>query len=237
MILLKKPTIIACIPAFNEERTLPLLIPTCKKYTDKIFVCDDGSTDLTYDIAKRLGAEVVKHERNLGKGVALQTLFKLALNNGADVVVTLDADGAHNPEDIPLLLEPILKQNPNVDVVIGSRFMKSGFGPVSRLNFVGNKLINALIFMCTGRLLSDSQSGFRAFRRWVLESMDLIADGYEVESELTIKCVKMHRCKIVEVPIKCKRIFKVSKLNALRDGLKILQTILKTVCLGVEDRD
>lgn len=225
-----KPLVVACIPAYNEEKTITRVVLLAQRYVDKVVVCDDGSTDLTGEIAEKLGAEVVRHERNLGKGAAFRSLFKRTEELGVDIVVTMDADGVHRAEDIPLLLEPVLGWNPDVDVVVGSRFMGGGFGPVSRLNFVGNKLINALIFLFTGRFLSDSQSGFRAFRRWVLDGLDLSSRGYEVESELSIKCVR-RGCRIVEVPITCEKGLRVSRLSSFRDGFKILCTILKTVLL------
>ena len=203
------------------------MILLTQKYVNRIVVCDDGSRDLTGEIVEKLGADVVRHERNMSKGAALRSLFRRAGELGADVVVTMDSDGVHRVEDVPSLLEPILGWNPRVDVVVGSRFLAGGYGPVSRLNFVGNKLINALIFLFSGRLLSDSQSGFRAFRARVLGGLDLSSKGYEVESELSIKCVK-RGCRIIEVPITCARSVRVSRLSSFRDGLKILRTILKT---------
>ncbi|NIR12893.1 MAG: glycosyltransferase, partial [Desulfobacterales bacterium] len=195
---------------------------------DKVVVCDDGSSDMTGEIAEKLGVEVLRLARNRGKGWALRKLFQTALDLNAEVVVALDGDGTHLPEQIPRLLNPILSSNPGPDLVVGSRFTDGGFGPVSRLNFVGNKLINLLIFFFTGRFLSDSQSGFRAFRRHVLENLNLESRGYEVESELTIRCIR-RGCKVLEVPIRCGRTFRVSNLDSFRDGLKILCTILRAV--------
>ena len=136
MLCLSRPLIIACIPAYNEERTLPTLVLNCKKYVNVVLVCDDGSTDSTLDVAKRAGADVIKHQKNLGKSAALRSLFKSAFNQGVDVLIRLDADGSHNHIDIPGLLEPILKLNKKVDVVISSRFMKGDYIPVSRLNIL-----------------------------------------------------------------------------------------------------
>ena len=221
--------IVACIPAFNEERTLQTLIMKCKKYVNIVLVCDDGSTDSTSIVAKRAGAKVIMHQKNLGKGAALTTLFKAAINQNADILITLDADGSHDPDDIPILLEPILRGTFKVDVVIGSRFLNGDYAHVSRLNVLGNKLINILIFFFNGRLLSDSQSGFRVFKRWILNGLDLSAKGYQVETEFTIKCIRKHHCRILEIPIQSKRSYRVSGLNSFRDGFKIIRIIPKTV--------
>jgi glycosyltransferase involved in cell wall biosynthesis len=223
----KKLLTIACIPACNEEYTIAKVVSEAKKHVDKVLVVDDGSTDRTASMAKCAGAEVMRLRKTLGKGTALQCLFERAIEIGADIIVTLDADGTHRPEEIPLLLHPILTENPSVDMVVGSRFMKASHAAVSALNFAGNKLFNLLIFLLTGKFLSDSQSGFRAFKSWILNNFDLASNGYEIESELTIKCVK-HRFKILEIPIKSTWSLKVSKLRSFKDGLKILRVILKT---------
>jgi len=117
-----KPFIIACIPAYNEEATIAKVIIQTQKYVDKIIVCDDGSSDLTGLIAERLGAEVIRHERNLGKGAALRSLFKKAKELKAEIIVTLDADFQHDAADIPKLIKPIL--DGEADVVVGSRYFK-----------------------------------------------------------------------------------------------------------------
>jgi glycosyltransferase involved in cell wall biosynthesis len=92
-----KPFIVVGVPAFNEEQTVARIVLEAQKHVDMVVVCDDGSTDLTAEIARRLGAEVIRHQRNLGYGAAIQSLFKRAREVGADVLVTLDADGQHAP--------------------------------------------------------------------------------------------------------------------------------------------
>ncbi|MEM2613688.1 MAG: glycosyltransferase family 2 protein, partial [Nitrososphaerota archaeon] len=112
--------VIACIPAYNEEKTIAKVILKTKKYVDKVIVCDDGSIDMTAEIAEALGAEVIRHERNMGYGAAISSLFKKAVEEGADIMVTLDGDGQHDPDEIPKLIKPIVEDE--ADVVIGSRF-------------------------------------------------------------------------------------------------------------------
>ena len=100
-----KPFVVACIPAFNEEASIARVVLMAERFVDRVLVCDDGSTDMTGVIAEALGAEVVFHETNLGYGAALQSLFEEARKRGVDAVVTLDADGQHDPSEIPKLLK------------------------------------------------------------------------------------------------------------------------------------
>ena len=117
---LQEPLVVVGIPAYNEEKTIARVVLEAQKYADVVVVCDDGSADLTKQIAERLGADVVRHEQNSGYGAAIQTLFKRAKELRADVLVTLDGDGQHDPEEIPQLITPILTGN--AEVVLGSRF-------------------------------------------------------------------------------------------------------------------
>ena len=110
--------IIACIPAYNEARDLgPIVIKTLK-FVDKVIVCDDGSTDLTSEISEHLGCDVIVHPKRLGKGAALRSLFKRALNLGGEIIVTLDGDGQNDPANIPVLIAPL--QKGEVDIVVGN---------------------------------------------------------------------------------------------------------------------
>jgi len=105
----KKPFVVACVPAFNEERTIAKVVLLAQKHVDKVIVCNDGSSDLTGEIAKSLGAELIRHERNLGKGAALRTLFSRSVELGSDVAVTLDGDGQH--EIVALMWEAFSKSS------------------------------------------------------------------------------------------------------------------------------
>ena len=119
--ILDKPTIFACIPALNEELSIGFILSQTKKFVSEIFVCDDGSTDNTASQAATLGAYVISHPKNLGKGAALKTLFNAVEPLNPDVVVIIDGDGQHNPNEIPKLVEPVLQGE--ADFVIGSRFL------------------------------------------------------------------------------------------------------------------
>ena len=111
------------IPAYNEEKNIAGIISKLKKVTDSIIVCDDGSSDMTADISRDLGAIVIRHDKNRGYGAAINTIFQKAVEIKSDILVTFDADGQHRIEDIPKLLTPIEKKE--IDIVIGSRFLKN----------------------------------------------------------------------------------------------------------------
>ncbi len=116
-----KPFVVVGIPAFNEEQTIARVILDAQKFAGKVVVCDDGSTDYTAKIAEGLGADVVRHEKNGGYGASIKSLFMRAHELNADVFVTLDADGQHEPNEIPCVIKPIVEGA--ADVVIGSRFV------------------------------------------------------------------------------------------------------------------
>jgi len=118
-----KPFVVVGIPAFNEERTIAKVVLESQRFADKVVVCDDGSSDMTAEIAERLGADVARHERNLGYGAAIQSLFRRARELGADVLVTLDTDGQHDPSEVSDVVKPIVEGK--ADVVVGSWFVMS----------------------------------------------------------------------------------------------------------------
>lgn len=232
IIIVKKPKIIAIIPAYNEENTIAKIILLTKKYVDKVIVCDDGSTDMTAEIAEALGAIVLRHEKNKGKGAALKTLLKKALELDPDVVICLDADGQHNPEDIPKLVRPIL--DGKADIVIGSRCIEeSSWLEIPLYRKIGLKVINSLLNKGLGRKIKDTQSGFRAFSRKALPIMlKCKAEGYGVETEQLVLAVK-HELRVIEVPIevKYKGLPVTSKKNPLLHGFELIDTILKIVLI------
>ncbi|MGB9774852.1 MAG: glycosyltransferase family 2 protein, partial [Bacteroidota bacterium] len=154
-----KPFVVAGIPAFNEERTIASVVLKAQRYVDKVVVCDDGSTDMTGEIAERLGAEVIRHERNLGYGAAIGSLFRRARELSADVLVTLDADGQHNPAEIPRVVKPVV--DCEADVVIGSRFVDERFSSVMPwYRRAGVQFITKLVNGSAKHGVKDAQSGF-----------------------------------------------------------------------------
>lgn len=226
---MNKPFIVACIPAYNEERTIAVVILKTQKYVDKVIVCDDGSTDLTREIAKKMGAEVLAHEKNRGKGEAIRTLFYRALELGADVIVTLDADGQHDPDEIPKLLAPILRGE--ADVTIGSRFVAGASTDMPRHRRLGTYVINWLARRHVRALVKDVQSGFRAFSRRAAEvAIRAEAKGYSIEQE-QLALVAQAALRIVEVPVsvKYRGLQKTSKKKSFFHGAELVTHILRLV--------
>lgn len=168
-----------------------------KKQVDQIIVVDDGSRDNTYQIAKDSGVLVYRHSVNRGLGGALGTGIKAALNNGADIIVTLDADGQHEPAEIQALVKPIITGES--DVAIGSRFLTRQPMPFSRR--LGNKFFNFIMLLLFGVKTTDSQSGMRAFSKEAASKIELCTNGMEVSSEI-LKETKEKKLRMKEVPIK-----------------------------------
>jgi len=164
---------------------------------------------------------VLSNGRNRGKGYALRKGFRYARG---DIIVTFDSDGTHKPKEIPDLIHPLFN---GVDIVVGSRFLGSGMNSTSRLNRLGNFLLNITIMILTGKRVTDSQTGFRAFKKQVLRSLNLESLGYDIETEITVKGLNngfVYR----EKPISCeKRKYSISKLKIVPDGMKILKAIVK----------
>ncbi len=187
----------AIIPAYNEERFIGSVVIRARKYVDTVIVVDDGSKDETAEIALAAGAVVVSHERNLGKGAAFNSGFQKARELKAHAVVVLDADGQHQPEDIPAVVAPLREDQ--ADIVIGSRYLE----PRSRVpvyRIVGHRLFNSFTNWLSGTHISDSQSGFRAFSAKALNQINFESDGFSVESEMQFLAAQKE-LKIVEVPI------------------------------------
>ena len=219
----KKPYIIACIPAYNEELTIAKVILKAKKHVDKVIVCDDGSTDMTSEIAKALGAEVIRHQKNMGYGAAIGSLFSKARDIGADIMVTLDADGHHDPDDIPRLIKPILSGE--ADIIIGSRFLADE-KEIPMYRKLGIKIINYLMRMKVGKL-SDTQSGFRAYSKRALEVIKPTENGMAVSTEILLKA-KEFGLSIKEVPVKILyNVKKASKVNPIIHGLDVILGTIK----------
>jgi glycosyltransferase involved in cell wall biosynthesis len=184
------------LPAFGEENVIQKVITAIKKEGyQNILVVDDGSKDSTYKKAKAMDIIAIRHLINRGKGAATQTGITAALLLGADIVVTMDSDGQHNPKEIKLLVEPLIKDE--ADVVIGSRMLNSENMPKARM--VMNSLANIITYIFFGIYVSDSQSGFRAYTKEALEGVRTHLDRYEFESEM-LGQIKKQRIK--EVPIK-----------------------------------
>lgn len=228
-----KPSIVVGIPACNEEQTIAKVVLQAKKYAGKVVVCDDGSTDLTGEIAEHMGADVIKHARNLGYGAAIQSLFKHAKKLDADVFVTLDADGQHDPSEIPVVVKPII--DGVTDVVIGSRFVDKRLASVMPwYRRVGVKVITSLVNNSSNNGIKDAQSGFRAYNRKSLEALRVFENGMGVSAEILINASK-HGLRICEVSSSCNynNGVQTSTHNPLKHGVDVVLSVVKLV---VEER-
>jgi glycosyltransferase involved in cell wall biosynthesis len=225
-----EPFVVVGIPAFNEENTIARIVLNAQKYADAVVVCDDGSSDLTCEIAKRLGADVVRHERNRGYGAALKSLFERTRELNADVLVTLDADGQHDPQEIPNVLEPII--NGVADVVIGSRFIDDrGTSEMPVYRRFGAKLITKIVNGSAKNGVSDAQSGFRAYNRQAIEHLRLVEAGMGASVEILLEANK-HDMKICEVPSSCKYQngdVATSTENPLTHGVGVVMSIIRII--------
>ena len=216
--------IIVIIPAYNEEKTIKNVIREAKKYATEIVVIDDASSDSTYQTAIKEGATVYRHLINRGLGGSLGTGIQVALKKNTDIAVTLDADGQHDPDEIPNLIQPIL--NGKADVVIGSRFLHDQKMPTKRKIY--NKIGNIITYFLFGVKTSDSQSGFRALNRKALKLLKIKTNKMEVSSEI-IKEVKKNNLIFAEVPIKA--IYTRYSLSKGQGFFTGLRTLFKLIIL------
>lgn len=232
MNLINKGKIVVCIPAFNESKTIGEVITRAKKYADDIIVYDDGSTDNTTELAKAAGAVVFRHPVNKGYGAAIKALFHIAREKeGIDIIVTMDSDGQHDPDQIPTVVKPI--QDSDSDIVIGSRFLS--YGNKEKLpsyRSVGIKAITKLTQTVSYSNLTDAQSGFRAYSKNALLKINLVEEGMAISTEILLKA-KEKSLQIKEVPIAIKYNTgnSTSTHNPLSHGIGVMYTIIQFISL------
>ena len=214
--------VIALIPAYNEETTIADVLMRTTSFVDQVVVVDDGSSDRTREIAQTQGAIVVSHVINRGLGAAIGTGFEAAKRLGADIVITLDADGQHDPTEIKKFVDAV---EDGADVVIGSR-MLTGFKGMPWYRQIAQVLGNVVTLVLFGAWVTDSQSGFRAFTRHALSQIQIKTNRMEVSSELVAE-TKRHRLKLAEVPIKA--IYTEYSLSKGQSFLVGMKTLVKLV--------
>ena len=211
------------IPAYNEEKNIALIITKLKKITDSIIVCDDGSSDMTAEISKNLGATVISHRKNMGYGVAINSIFQKCKEMNTDLLVTFDADGQHRVEDIQKVIEPI--KNNDADLVIGSRFLDKK-SDVPNYRKIGIKVITQITNTSMKKKLTDSQSGFRAYNRQVLSQISPSDVGMGISTEILIKS-SSKGLRIVEVPITILYSGNTPTHNPVSHGTSVLFSTIK----------
>lgn len=215
------------IPIFNEELTIGDVIGRLKATMQKIgfkheiIVVDDCSEDRSLEISKSQSVKVYSLKKHMGKGYALRVGFAKAKG---EIIATIDSDGSHRPEELPLLLTPILQNQ--ADLVIGSRFLREIPASAKKLNAIGVRLFNVLIKIFTRTEVSDSQSGYRVMKSEILKNLKLKSSEYEIESEMLVKTAQKG-FRVKEVPISFEqRTYGTSRLDPVVDGFKILLSIV-----------
>jgi len=213
----------AILPAYNLEEEIQEIVERTKQYSDIVIVVSDGSTDKTREAATKAGALCPEETDKLGMGFAVRKGIEYSKQFKPDVVVLMDADGQHLPEEILKVIEPIMKEN--IDAVVGSRMM--GVLRTSNINRIGNFGLKLISFLVTGRWLTDTESGFRAYKADKLYELDLEADGYEIESDLFLKSLHSGH-SVKEVPITVpKAVPGVTVIDGFKMGIFKIKLALK----------
>lgn len=222
-----RPIIMVGIPSYNEEIAIGSLVLRASQYADKVVVLDDGSADRTADVARLAGAEVLVHDNNLGKGAALRDLFAYATQCDVDVLVIIDGDGQHNPDDIPLLVSPVVSGE--ADFVIGSRYL-TGKSGTPRYRRFGQLVLDKFTRVGSGRDLpiTDTQSGFRAFSMKTAHIFKFTSNKLGIESEMLMDAAKA-QVRIKEVDVSVRYDVGRSSTNPVAHGLEVLLGVLRNI--------
>ena len=213
-----KKELLILIPAYNEARFIAAVVKGAAPYAAEVAVIDDGSVDATGEVAEKVGATVVRHPVNKGKGAALQTGFKYASDRGYQTVLTMDGDGQHRPEDIAVLLAHYQKSGAGMVVGCRSRNLKNM--PLDR--FVTNWFTSALVSFLARQKVQDSQSGFRVMDVRIVPSLSFSTSHFDAESEILVDASRAG-FKITEAPIQTIYGMEKSKQNPWRDTIRFFR--------------
>ncbi|MEM3000924.1 MAG: glycosyltransferase [Candidatus Nitrosocaldus sp.] len=218
----KKQKIAVLIPCYNEEKTIAKVVSDfCLQLPDaEIYVCDNNSIDNTVKEAKRAGARVMCEKRQ-GKGNAIRSMFRRI---DADIYVMVDGDGTYPADKVYELIKPIIEDE--ADMVVGSRFHNCSNSKFKPLNWLGNKFFLLVLNGLFRIRITDLLSGYRAFNKRVVKCLPVLSRGFEVETELTVKCIE-RGYRILEVPVSLSQRPEgsQSKIRVFKDGLLIFNTI------------
>jgi glycosyltransferase involved in cell wall biosynthesis len=212
------------IPALNAEASVAAVVRDSLKVIERVVVIDDGSTDATGEVARNAGATVLQHEVNRGKGAALKTGFRWAVDNGFDGVITLDADGQHLASEIPKFVRAYEERG--AELIIGGRaHLFDQMLPRRRL---ANRFSARSITMVSKVLITDSQSGFRFYSSSLLKTIELRTDGFDLESEVIVRAGR-RGLRIETIPIALGFVdgLTTSHYRPLADTLRIAWTVAR----------
>ncbi|WP_288975991.1 glycosyltransferase family 2 protein [Methanosphaera stadtmanae] len=210
------------LPAYNEEVSIASMILLSLQYADEVIVIDDGSSDRTSEVSRLAGATVLSHTTNKGKGAALKTGFKYAQDY--DIIVTIDADGQHNPSEIPDVIKPIMEDR--ADIVNGSRYIAGKDTTTPTYRRVGQTVLDNATYLASGVKLTDTQSGFRAFSSKSIEYFNFDPNGFGIESDMLIEA-SVNKLRIVEVEITVRYDVNTTTDNPIVQGFSVLMRILE----------
>tara|TARA_B110001454_G_scaffold20101_1_gene18881 strand:- start:2627 stop:3508 length:882 start_codon:yes stop_codon:yes gene_type:complete len=215
--------IVIGLPAYNEEKNIAKILVQLMNKGYQIIVCNDGSNDSTGLIAKKMGVTVIEHEKNLGYGAAIRSIFQKSKEMNYDILVTFDTDGQHRIEDISKVIKPIIDKD--ADIVIGSRFLNDN-DEVPTYRKIGIKAITKISNISTELNLSDSQSGFRSYNKKSILELNPSDFGMGVSTELLIKA-SQKKLKILEVPITILYGGDTSTQNPVKHGASVIISTVK----------
>ena len=225
----ESPRVVAAIPCYNEANYIGDVVRRAAAHVDAVVVVDDGSSDDTAEVARTAGAEVRRHETNRGPGAAARTCLEVGRELGAGVLVTLDGDGQHDPDEIPAVAGPVLNAEANLpggaDLVIGSRFL-GGYNNVARYRKFGIDVITFLYNFGAGKKITDGQSCFRAYGRRALEILEIREDGFGFSVETLIQA-RNADLRIREASISCIYHEESHSMNPVLHGVGVALMVIK----------
>jgi len=216
------------LPAYNEEWKIGKIISGLQELNYSIIVCNDGSSDQTGAIAEEMGAIVVNHQKNMGYGAAIKSIFLKAKEINSDFLITFDADGQHNISDISDILKPLISMD--ADIVIGSRFLGEGEDKIPKYRKFGIKAINKISSLSQDLNVKDTQSGFRGYSKKALEVINPIENGMGISTEILMKASKKD-LKMVEIPIVINYEGDTSTHNPASHGISVVLSTMKFTAL------
>jgi len=212
---------VVLIPVYNGGDHIKSLLKKIKNYIDDIVVVDDGSTDNTTELAKEEGAIVLSHKTNKGKGASLHTGIEYILDKNYDLIIIMDADGQHNPDEIPRFIQHY--QQTNSPIILGNRMKNPTSMPWIRK--ATNRIMSIIISKMCGQFIPDSQCGYKLIERKVFEKIKLYYTNYEVESEILIRAAR-YGFKIDSIPITTIYKHEKSYINPIIDTIRFIRLLI-----------